>query len=160
PARRRSPAPRHRLGTRRWIAPALDLARAPEQSAAFGTGEGVDHESALRVSAVHASRSRRYVKGDSSELLPGLPPWGELDYGALVGVVEVVDCVPLAEVEGDPFAMGPWCWLLGQARRIRPIPFQGKVGFFDLPAWLVQSSRGTPRIDPGAFGPTDRSKDQ
>jgi hypothetical protein len=45
---------------------------------------------------IHASRSRRYIGGDYRALLPDLPPWDELDYGALVGVVEVVGCVPLA----------------------------------------------------------------
>jgi hypothetical protein len=58
-------------------------------------------------------------------LLPGLPPAEQFDFGALVGVVEVVDCVPLTEVEDDPFAVGPWCWILRQARLIRPVPFRG-----------------------------------
>jgi hypothetical protein len=67
---------------------------------------------------IHASRSRRYLAGDHSDLLPGLPPAEELHFGVLVGVVEVVDCVPVGEVEGDPFAVGPWCWVL---RNPRPI---------------------------------------
>jgi len=86
---------------------------------------------------IHASKSRRYLEEDFSELLPGLPPWDELDYGALVGVVEVVDCVPLAEVEGDPFAIGPWCWLLSGARGIRPVPCKGQVSLFSVPDQLV-----------------------
>ena len=52
---------------------------------------------------------------------------------ALVGVVEVVDCVPVEEVEGDPFAVGPWCWLLARAHPIRPVPFKGQVSLFDIP---------------------------
>jgi hypothetical protein len=52
-------------------------------------------------------------------------------------VVEVVDCVPLAEVEGDPFALGPWCWLLRRPRRLRPVPFAGQVSFFDVPDHLL-----------------------
>jgi hypothetical protein len=43
-----------------------------------------------------------------------------------------VGCVPLAEVEGDPFAAGPWCWLLARARRIGPVPFKGQVGLFNV----------------------------
>jgi hypothetical protein len=57
----------------------------------------------------------------------------QLDFWALVGVVEVVGCVPLAEVEDDPFAVGPWCWLLARARRIRPVPLKGQVALFDVP---------------------------
>jgi hypothetical protein len=86
---------------------------------------------------IHASRSRRYLADDYASLLPGLPPVEQLDFGALVGVVEVVGCVPLAEVEGDPFASGPWCWLLAGARQIRPAPFKGQVGFFAVPESLV-----------------------
>jgi hypothetical protein len=89
---------------------------------------------------IHASRSRRYCRGDYSGLLPDLPPWEELDYGALVGVVEVVDCVPLAEVEGDPFALGPWCWVLRRPR-LQPVPFAGQVSFFDVPNYLLVAPR-------------------
>jgi hypothetical protein len=86
---------------------------------------------------IHASRSRRYLREDFADLLPGLPPAEELDFGALIGVVEVVDCVPLAGVEGDPFANGPWCWLLARARQIRPVPCKGQVSFFNIPDGLV-----------------------
>jgi hypothetical protein len=44
-----------------------------------------------------------------------------------------VGCVPVAEVEGDSFAVGPWCWLLARARRIWPVPFKGPVSLFDVP---------------------------
>jgi hypothetical protein len=81
---------------------------------------------------IHSSRSRRFCRGDYSDLLPGLPEWDQLHYGALIGVVEVVDCVPLAEVEDDPFASGPWCWILRRARRLRPIPFKGQVNLFNI----------------------------
>jgi hypothetical protein len=87
---------------------------------------------------IHASRSRRYVGGEYADLLPGLPPWEELEYGALVGVVEVVDCVPVAGVARDPFAVGPWCWLLADSRPIRPVPYRGQVSFFDVAAHLIE----------------------
>ena len=89
------------------------------------------------VLVIHASKSRRFVDGDYAELLPGLPPWEELDYGALIGVVEVVGCVPLAEVAGDPFAEGPWCWLLAGARPIRAILHRGQCGLFDVSVGLL-----------------------
>jgi hypothetical protein len=37
---------------------------------------------------IHASRSRRYLEEDFADLPPGLPPVGQLDFGALVRVVE------------------------------------------------------------------------
>jgi hypothetical protein len=86
---------------------------------------------------IHASKSRRYLAGDYADQLPGLPSAEQFDFGALIGVVEVVDCVPVEEVEGDPFAVGPWCWVLSGACRIRPVPFKGQVGLFDVPDQLV-----------------------
>jgi hypothetical protein len=59
----------------------------------------------------------------------------------MVEVVEVVGCVPLAEVERDSFAVGPWCWLLARARPIRPVPFKGQVSFFDVPDQLLEPLR-------------------
>jgi len=47
---------------------------------------------------IHASKSQRYKRLKVSDLLPDLPPWDELVFGALIGVVQVVDCVPLEEV--------------------------------------------------------------
>jgi hypothetical protein len=55
----------------------------------------------------------------------------------LVGVVEVVNCVPLAEVEGDLFASGPWCWILGRAYCIHSVLFTGQVGLFNVPNHLL-----------------------
>jgi ASCH domain len=88
---------------------------------------------------IHASKSRRYCLGDYSELLPGLPAFGRLDFGALVGIVEVVDCVPLAELEYEPFAVGPWCWILSKAHRIRPVLQKGQVGIFKVSDDLMSS---------------------
>jgi hypothetical protein len=90
---------------------------------------------------IHASRSRRYLGDDYSELLPGLPPVEQLSFGALVGVVEVVDCLLLAEVEHDPLAVGPWCWILRRARLIRPVPFRGQVSMFSVPEQLAEPLR-------------------
>jgi hypothetical protein len=102
---------------------------------------------------IHASRSRRYCGGDYSQLLRGLPAWERLDFGALVGVVEPADCVPLAEVAGDVFAVGPWCWVLRNPRAIRPVPWKGRVSCFEAPDRLVRATGGTARIVPGASGP-------
>jgi hypothetical protein len=100
---------------------------------------------------IHASKSRRYLGNDFAGLLPDLPPWEQLDFGALVGLVEVVGCVPLAEVQGDPFAVGPWCWLLARARPIGPVPFKGQVGLFNVPSGVVQDRPASSRLleEPG-----------
>jgi hypothetical protein len=53
--------------------------------------------------------------------------------GALVAIVDLVDCVPLADVAGEPFAEGPWCWVLTNVGRIKPIPWRGRQKLFDVP---------------------------
>jgi hypothetical protein len=65
-------------------------------------------------------------------LLPELPPWDELVLGALIGLVEVVDCVPVEEVKDDPFAAGPWCWVLDRPQSFSPVPCKGRVNLFNV----------------------------
>jgi hypothetical protein len=81
---------------------------------------------------IHASKSQRYRLGDYAELLPDLPPWDELTFGALIGVVEVVDCLAFEEVSDDPFAIGPWCWVLDRPRSFPPVSWKGQVNLFNV----------------------------
>jgi hypothetical protein len=39
--------------------------------------------------------------------------------------------------QADPFAEGPWCWLLANPRPIQPAPFKGQVALFTVPDALV-----------------------
>jgi activating signal cointegrator 1 len=78
----------------------------------------------------------------------------ELARGAILGAVDVVDCVPMGRDkgtkgrrdEGDEsafgptgtelsgWASGPWCWLLARPRvLVEPIPLTGRLGLFELP---------------------------
>lgn len=57
-------------------------------------------------------------------------PLLELPRGVVLGTVEILDCVPLddwlADHPGDPWAFGPWCWVLGSPTPFkRPIPARG-----------------------------------
>jgi hypothetical protein len=83
---------------------------------------------------IHAGKSLDEFEGgrDYSALLPGLAPKGELAFAAIIGTVAVVDCVPLATVLGQPFAEGPWCWLLLIPRPIIPIACKEMLGLFDF----------------------------
>ncbi len=57
--------------------------------------------------------------------------------GAIIGQVELLDIVPAADVAGEPFAEGPWCWVLGEARRFaEPVPCLGKRRLFVVPPVL------------------------
>jgi hypothetical protein len=81
---------------------------------------------------IHAGKSRASL-GREADLLPGLPPYDELPYRAIVGVVTLVDCVPVDQAPPAPFTEGPWCWILADARPFRrPIPHRGLIRLFEV----------------------------
>jgi hypothetical protein len=71
-----------------------------------------------------------------------LPPMAELEYGAILGVVDLVDCVPADELL-DPmslvccnelFVSGPYCWMLENPRRLEmPVMCKGQMGLWRPP---------------------------
>lgn len=66
----------------------------------------------------------------------------DFTYGALIGVVDVIDVVPLSEaLEDNPWAWGPYCWRIGNARKFaEPISAKGKLNLFTLsPDLTVQA---------------------
>ena len=85
---------------------------------------------------IHASKSRRFLKAEWP--LPDAPPQeSAFVFGALIGQVELIDCVPVAEVTDDPFASGPWCLVLANPRPFASIPWKGQVGLFHVPESVV-----------------------
>lgn len=93
--------------------------------------------------AIHAGKSRSYLDDTQPEdwhsLIPGLPDFALLDYGKIVAVCQLADCVPLAEVRHQPFALGPWCWLLDGIQSLTlPFPWTGAQGLFDIPDDLIK----------------------
>jgi hypothetical protein len=70
-----------------------------------------------------------------------IPAEDAMTYGAILGVVDIVDCVrfaDLAPAQRTPWHAGPWCWLLANPLRFaRPIPMRGQQGFYPIPAGLV-----------------------
>jgi ASCH domain len=60
--------------------------------------------------------------------------------GALLGVVTMVDCVrgDAVDVDQEAWAFGPWCFVLANPRGfLRPIPYRGERGLFDVPDAIV-----------------------
>jgi len=79
---------------------------------------------------IHASLSRSDL-GAESDRMPALPPYDELVYGAIIGAVELVDCVRLDEVADLAYAIGPWCWLVANPRRLpAPHTCRGRLGLW------------------------------
>jgi hypothetical protein len=72
--------------------------------------------------------------------VPTCPDDSKLPFGAIVGVVELVDIRPASECHPDPFVEGPLCWILENPRAIEPISYRGVLGIFDVPDELLASS--------------------
>jgi hypothetical protein len=54
-----------------------------------------------------------------------------LVFGAIICNVDLIYCVPLEKVEGQPYANGPWCWIPDYPEPLRrPVPLAGKLGLF------------------------------
>ncbi|MBK7472363.1 MAG: hypothetical protein IPI73_18845 [Betaproteobacteria bacterium] len=71
-------------------------------------------------------------------------------YGALIGIVDLVDIVPLSvALESNRWAWGPYCWRVANPRGfLKPIPAKGKLKLYTLDANMsavvrdaVESSR-------------------
>jgi hypothetical protein len=83
---------------------------------------------------IHAGVSRTDL-GLEGDRMPGLPAHDRLVFGAIVGVVDEVDCVLLERVNHQPFATGPFCFLLANARPLAvPFPCRGALGLWTPPA--------------------------
>ncbi len=88
---------------------------------------------------IHASKTRssydREPRLDWGKVYGvALPKWEELVTGAIVGVVELVDCLPVASVPTSPWVEGPVCWLVANPIAFtEPVPWRGMQGLFDVP---------------------------
>lgn len=62
-----------------------------------------------------------------------------LPFGSILGVVTLVDVVSQNDLY-DPFAEGPYCWVLSDPVKLeRPVPYRGRLGLFDLPIVALQT---------------------
>jgi hypothetical protein len=67
-----------------------------------------------------------------------LPRWEEIVVGAIVGVEELVDCVPVSSVAASPWLEGPMCWVLANPRMFpEALAMRGMQGLFDVPDEVV-----------------------
>jgi hypothetical protein len=84
--------------------------------------------------AIHVGKSKSLMESEDPFAWPErygveMPQVGDLTFGAIIAVTELVDCVRVedlpAELRGHAFASGPWCWVLDDVRRIEPILCKG-----------------------------------
>ncbi len=83
---------------------------------------------------IHAAASRASLAG--CEPLPD----EELVFAAILGTVELVDCVRLEDAPTTPFTEGPWCWLLEHPKPFHiPIPYRGQQWVFTVPDEFIRN---------------------
>src|SRR5262245_6393260 len=92
---------------------------------------------------IHAAKSRKYVDVEDRATWPDrygidFPPLNQLAFGAIIGCVNLYDCVPLSAVNGQPFADGPHCLLLASPAPIKPFLCPGQAGLWDPPPGLAR----------------------
>ena len=98
--------------------------------------------------AIHAgAKVPKMDKGWQDVILPNGERCGDAyAFGAIVAVVDVLDCVGLDDLPtayheaGDPAfdPCGPWCFILGNVRRLaRPVPCSGKQNLWRVPDTVV-----------------------
>ena len=92
--------------------------------------------------AIHAGRSRaEFTPVNRSlfdALMPGRPPVDQLTFGAIIGLVDLIDIRPASECPPDPFVEGPFCWIVENPRPIEPELFAGRLGLFEIPEHLIK----------------------
>jgi len=95
---------------------------------------------------IHAGKSTEWMEPGLAALKRlGITPPAELPMGAIVGRVELVDCLPVREFPRDPFASGPICWCLARPRRLlTPIPYKGAQGLFGVPDRVLAAAEWEP----------------
>jgi hypothetical protein len=98
--------------------------------------------------AIHASRSTRGYK-EAKVIYPELPPLADLALGAVIGTLDLIDCIPIEQLEETShdvghrqYISGPWLWITANARPlVRPVACPGQLSFFnvELPPDLLPS---------------------
>lgn len=78
--------------------------------------------------AIHAGKSRAWLDHDD------LTEYPDMVFGAVVAVAQLVDCrrredLP-QELQRHEHANGPWCWVLAEVRRVKPVACNGARGLW------------------------------
>ncbi len=93
---------------------------------------------------IHAGKSQSMLDIENSVDVETQIPVARMAFGAVVAIAELVDCLPIAEIESGrhdeqypwlrshAHTHGPWCWVLDKVFAIGPWPYRGSQGLFDI----------------------------
>lgn len=88
---------------------------------------------------IHAGKGRRWLVESEPATWQErygveCPAVDSFAFGAIIGHVDVTDCVPVSRIGNNPWACGPWCWKLANPAALpSPIPYSGKLTLFEVP---------------------------
>jgi activating signal cointegrator 1 len=114
------------------------LIYAPEQKPFENRRWPTRHRGRLYI---HAGKSRGWL--DDHPLYDGQPPTAELVFGALIGFVDVLDCLSperITERDGKlhPCVSGPWCHEYARPVPLpEPVPCAGNLGLWPIPERIL-----------------------
>jgi hypothetical protein len=89
--------------------------------------------------AIHASASRASIVDicEAAERISGRRMPEEIEFGAIIGVVDLVECLPpeehLKRMDAKWAAPGCYHWLLRNPRPCAPFDIKGKLMLWDVP---------------------------
>jgi activating signal cointegrator 1 len=97
--------------------------------------------------AIHAAKVAHPLDADTRADLArlGIIIPVDLKHGAIIAIVNVVECIEIDDLPdslaADPFAFGPWCWILADARLVAPISCRGKLGLWNAPELIEATAQ-------------------
>jgi hypothetical protein len=106
--------------------------------------------------AIVASGKKTEANRALDKFRGGKLPTGTLSYSAIIGTVTLERVVPLCEeVEGDPHAFGPFCWVLSDPHLFQtPIPTKPKLRLYKpTPSEAAQITAESARPSRGVTEP-------
>ena len=92
--------------------------------------------------AIHAGKGTVTLNEDHL-LLYGLKV-SDMAFGAVIGIVEMFDCVPLRDCPDSQWAEGSFCHLYRSPRAIDPVPCKGALGLWTVSEELLAAIQGRP----------------
>lgn len=82
---------------------------------------------------IHAGKSREWMDPEDED--------ERYVFGAIVAVADLVDCVWFdalsREQQRDEHTFGPYCWMLDAVTPVKPVPYRGAQGLWDVPSVVV-----------------------
>jgi activating signal cointegrator 1 len=128
--------------------PYADLVLLPREDERFKRTENRTWSTRYRGPLlIHAGKSRSWIERDPMDPLRDIYGSAISGFvlGAIIGVVDMIDCLRAEEVErkypqlrGHPHISGPYCHVYARVHRFaNPIPYKGSQGFFDVPDHIL-----------------------